>query len=227
MLSGGAEAEINRHKLQFPTNPVIIIGNRTYLEGDPMSVRPEVIAANTAYAESFGNKGSLALPPARQFAILTCMDARLDPAKYAGLAEGDAHVIRNAGGRASDDAIRSLVISYKLLGTAEWFVIHHTDCGMEFFTNEVMSGLLASSLETAALGANGFTDIGKGPGSTEGRYINWLTIADAEGSVVEDVARIRNHPLVPKNIPVYGYIYDVRTGRLVEVPAATAVGKAS
>ena len=227
VLSGGAEAEINRHYLQFPTNPIIIIGNRTYLEGDPMSVRPEIIAANTAYAESFGNKGSLALPPARHFAILTCMDARLDPAKYAGLAEGDAHVIRNAGGRASDDAIRSLVISYKLLGTAEWFVIHHTDCGMEFFTNEVMSGLLASSLETAALGANGFTDIGKGPGSTEGRYINWLTIADAEGSVVEDVARIRNHPLVPKNIPVYGYIYDVRTGRLVEVPAATAVGKAS
>ena len=78
-----------------------------------MSVRPEVIAANTAFAENFGDKGSLALPPARHFAILTCMDARLDPAKYAGLAEGDAHVIRNAGGRASDDAIRSLVISYK------------------------------------------------------------------------------------------------------------------
>ena len=192
-----------------------------------MSVRPEVIAANAAYAENFGSKGSLALPPARRFAILTCMDARLDPAKYAGLAEGDAHVIRNAGGRASDDAIRSLVISYKLLGTAEWFVIHHTDCGMEFFTNEVMSDLLASSLETAALGANGFIDIGRGPGSTEGRYINWLTIADAEGSVVEDVARIRNHPLVPKNIPIYGYIYDVRSGRLVEVPAATTAGKAS
>jgi carbonic anhydrase len=81
-------------------------------------------------------------------------------------------------------------------------------------------------LETAALGANGFTDIGKGPGSYEGRYINWLTIADAEGSVVEDVARIRNHPLVPKNIPIYGYIYDVRSGRLVEVPAATKVGQA-
>lgn len=192
-----------------------------------MSVLPEVLAANNSYAESFGDLGSLALPPARGFAILTCMDARLDPAKYAGLAEGDAHVIRNAGGRASDDAIRSLVISYKLLGTKEWFVIHHTDCGMEFFTNDVMSGLLASSLETAHLGADGFTDIGKGPGSTEGRYINWLTIADAEGSVVEDVARIRNHPLVPKNIPVYGYIYDVRSGRLIEVPAATAAGKTS
>ena len=191
-----------------------------------MSVLPEVLAANDKYAQSFGDRGSLALPPARRFAILTCMDARLDPAKYAGLAEGDAHVIRNAGGRASDDAIRSLVISYKLLGTKEWFVIHHTDCGMEFFTNDVMSGLLASSLETAQLGADGFTDIGQGPGSPEGRYINWLTIADAELSVVEDVARIRNHPLVPANIPIHGHIYDVRTGRLVEVPAATKVGTA-
>jgi carbonic anhydrase len=191
-----------------------------------MSVLPDVLAANAAYANDFGDKGSLALPPARRFAILTCMDARLDPAKYAGLAEGDAHVIRNAGGRASDDAIRSLVISYKLLGTAEWFVVHHTDCGMEFFTNDVMSGLLASSLETAALGPEGFTDVGVGPGSSEGRYINWLTIADAEGSVVEDVSRIRNHPLVPSSIPVYGYIYDVRSGRLVEVPAATTAGRA-
>ena len=191
-----------------------------------MSVLPEVLAANNKYAESFGDLSSLALPPARRFAILTCMDARLDPAKYAGLAEGDAHVIRNAGGRASDDAIRSLVISYKLLGTKEWFVIHHTDCGMEFFTNDVMSGLLASSLETAQLGADGFTDIGKGPGSDEGRYINWLTIPDAERSVVEDVTRIRNHPLVPNNIPVYGYIYDVRSGRLIEIPSATTAGKA-
>jgi carbonic anhydrase len=92
-------------------------------------VRSEVLASNRAYATNFGDKGKLTLPPARRFAILTCMDARLDPAKYAGLAEGDAHVIRNAGGRASDDAIRSLVISYKLLGTREFFVIHHTDCG--------------------------------------------------------------------------------------------------
>jgi hypothetical protein len=91
------------------------------------------------------------------------MDARLDPAKYAGLAEGDAHVIHNAGRRASDDAIRFLVISYKLLGTREFFVIHHTDCGMEFFTSDVMRGLLASSLETAALTPEGFKDVGKGP----------------------------------------------------------------
>jgi len=192
-----------------------------------MSVLPDVLAANAQYSASFGDKASLALPPARQFAILTCMDARLDPAKYAGLAEGDAHVIRNAGGRASDDAIRSLVISYKLLGTKEWFVIHHTDCGMEFFTNDVMAGLLASSLETAALGPNGFTDVGKGPGSPEGRYINWMTIADASQSVVEDVQRIRRHPLVPGNIPIYGYIYDVKSGSLVEIPDATKAGKAS
>ena len=91
----------------------------------------EVIEANKSYAADFGDKKDLSLPPARAFAILTCMDARLDPAKYAGLSEGDAHVIRNAGGRASDDAIRSLIISHKLLGTNEWFVIHHTDCGME------------------------------------------------------------------------------------------------
>ena len=92
-----------------------------------MPVLEEVLAANEEYVRTFGDKSDLALPPARRFAILTCMDARLDPAKVAGLSEGDAHVIRNAGGRASDDAIRSLVISYKLLGTAEWFVIHHSD----------------------------------------------------------------------------------------------------
>ena len=189
-----------------------------------MSVLNAVLAANALYAKDFGDKANLALPPARQFAILTCMDARLDPAKYAGLAEGDAHVIRNAGGRASDDAIRSLVISYKLLGTKEWFVIHHSDCGMEFFTDEVIRGLLANSLETAALGAEGFYDVGKGPGSAEANYIDWLTIKEQAQSVTEDVIRIKSHPLVPANIPVYGYIYDVKSGRLVEVPTATSAG---
>src|SRR5882672_519254 len=187
----------------------------------------EIIAANKSYADSFGAKGSLALPPARGFAILTCMDARLDPAKYAGLTEGDAHVIRNAGGRASDDAIRSLVISYKLLGTKEWFVIHHSNCGMEFFTDEVMRGLLASSLETAEIGPDGFRDIGTGPGSSEANYIDWLTITDSAQSVAEDVSRIRAHPLVPRTIPIYGYIYDVSTGRLNEVLEATTAGRAS
>jgi carbonic anhydrase len=191
------------------------------------TVLDQVLAANKAYADSFGAKADLALPPARRFAILTCMDARLDPAKYAGLSEGDAHVIRNAGGRASDDAVRSLVISYKLLGTAEWFVIHHTDCGMEFFTDDVIRGLLASSLETAALGPDGFHDVGSGPGSTEGAYIDWLTITDQTGSVVDDVRRIRNHPLVPSGIAIHGYLYDVRTGRLHEVTEATAAGRAA
>src|SRR5262250_3740986 len=105
------------------------------------TVLEQVLAANDRYASGFGEKGKLALPPSRRFAVLTCMDARIDPAKALGLDEGDAHVIRNAGGRASDDAIRSLVISHKLLGTEEWFVIHHTDCGMLTFTNEVMSDL--------------------------------------------------------------------------------------
>jgi len=187
-------------------------------------VLSEVLDANAKYAGGFGDKGRLALPPARRFAILTCMDARLDPAKYAGLAEGDAHVIRNAGGRASDDAIRSLVISYKLLGTREFFVIHHTDCGMQFFTNDVIRGLLASSLETAVLTLEGFRDVGKGPGSRAGEYIEWLTVKDPKQAVLDDVARIRAHPLIPKSISVYGYIYDVKSGKLIEVEGEKAAG---
>jgi len=144
-------------------------------------VHSEVLAANETYAKTFGDKAKLPMPPGRRFAILTCMDARLDPAKFAGLSEGDAHVIRNAGGR---DAIRSLVISHKLLGTNEWFVIHHSDCG-----------------------------------------IDWLTIKDQAASVTADVARIRAHKLVPAGVPIYGYIYDVKSGRLIEVPAATKAGK--
>ena len=166
------------------------------------------------------------MPPARHFAVLTCMDARLDPAKFAGLAEGDAHVIRNAGGRASDDAIRSLVISYKLLGTNEWFVIHHTNCGMEFFTNEVMRKLLASSLETAALENGAFKDVGTGPGSRAGEFMEWLTIKDQAQSVLDDVQRIKSHPLVPKSIAVHGYMYDVATGRLNEVKEPVGKGTA-
>ncbi len=185
----------------------------------------EVLQANEAYAADFGNKKDLVLPPKRGFAIVTCMDARLDPAKYAGLAEGDAHVIRNAGGRASDDAIRSLIISYKLLGTKEFFIIHHTECGMEFFTDAVISDLLSNSLETAVLDQNGFRDVGLGPGSEEGRYINFLTIADRLKSVVDDVKRVRAHPLIPRSIPIYGYIYDVKSGRLIEVKEATEAGK--
>ena len=187
----------------------------------------EVLAANRAYGATFGAKGQLAMPPARRFAILTCMDARLDPAKFAGLAEGYAHVIRNAGGRASDDAIRSLVISYKLLGTREWFVIHHTDCGMETFTDEIIRGLLSRSLEQAAVDSRGWHDRGAGPGSDAGEFVDWLTIRDVHASVVTDVRRIRRHPLVPPTIPIYGYLYDVKTGALVEVPEATEIGAAA
>ena len=185
----------------------------------------EVLTANANYAKNFGSKGDLPMPPGRQFAILTCMDARLDPAKYAGLAEGDAHVIRNAGGRASDDAIRSLVISYKLLGTREWFVVHHTNCGMETFNDEIMRRLLASSLKAASIDSTGWHDTGAGPGSTEGAYIDWLTISDQAQSVCADVQRIRSHPLVPAEIPIYGYVYDVKTGRLNEVAEATKIGR--
>ena len=189
-------------------------------------IRDEILTANASYVATFGDKDKLRMPPARGFAILTCMDARLHPAKFAGLAEGDAHVIRNAGGRASDDAIRSLVISHKLLGTREWFVIHHTDCGMETFSDEVMRGLLRQSLETAELGAQGWRDVGSGPGSIEGDYIDWLTIRDQRASVLADVVRIRNHPLVSRKIPIYGFIYDVKTGGLVEVAEATKAGRA-
>ena len=186
----------------------------------------EVLNANAKYAAEFGDKSKLSIPPTRRIAVLTCMDARLDPAKFLGLAEGDAHIIRNAGGRASEDAIRSLVISYKLLGTKEFFVIHHTECGMLYFTNEIMSDLLASSLETAQLTPEGFKDVGKGPGSPAGQYINWLAFKDQRQAVLDDVGHIRNHPLVPKTIPVYGYIFDVKSGKINEVEGAKALGAA-
>ena len=184
-----------------------------------------ILEANNEYAENFGDKGKLALPPARHFAILTCMDARLDPAKYAGLAEGDAHVIRNAGGRATDDAIRSLVISHKLLGTNEWFVIHHTNCGMETFSDEIMSTLLDDSLATANFDGKAWSNPKHGGGSVAGHFINWHTIKNQPKSVLEDVMRIRTHPLVPGNIPIYGFVYDVATGRLNEVEEASAAGR--
>lgn len=190
------------------------------------AILKEVLDANAGYAAEFGDKKDLALPPARGFAILTCMDARLDPAKYAGLAEGDAHVIRNAGGRATDDAIRSLVISHKLLGTNEWFVIHHSNCGMELFSDEIIGDLLEDSLETAAFDGTAWSNPKHGHGSSHGHFVKWHTIADQEDSVEQDVRRIREHPLVPGHIPIYGYVYDVHSGRLVEVEAATTAGRA-
>jgi carbonic anhydrase len=185
----------------------------------------EVMAANATYVMGFGEKGQLALPPARRFAILTCMDARLDPAKYAGLSEGDAHVIRNAGGRATDDAIRSLVISHKLLGTQEWFVVHHTNCGMELFSDDVMASLLEDNLATASFDGKNWSNPQHGGGCAAGHFINWHTIRTQDESVIRDVRRIREHPLVPRNIPIYGYVYDVKTGWLNEVMKATEVGR--
>ncbi|MCC8419961.1 beta-class carbonic anhydrase [Photorhabdus thracensis] len=188
------------------------------------NVIKEISDANIAYAATFGDdKKNLGLPAVRRFAILTCMDARLDPAKFAGLSEGDAHIIRNAGGRASDDAIRSLIISYKLFGTKELFVIHHTHCGMELFTDNIMGDLLESSLESVIMTDEGFKDVGTSTGSPEGKYIKWLTIDNQVNSLVEDIHRIRNHPLVPASIAIYGYIYDVKSGKLIEIPEATSI----
>jgi carbonic anhydrase len=148
----------------------------------------EVIAANQAYVRDFGKRGELAMPPARRFAILTCMDARLDPAKYAGLAEGDAHVVRNAGGRATDDAIRSLVISHKLLGTQEWFVVHYTNCGMETFTDEVMGDLLEDDLGTASFDGKTWSNPHHhGAATPRAASSSGKTIKNQESSVTQDV----------------------------------------
>jgi len=168
-----------------------------------------VRSANRRYASRF-RKGALPMPPGRKMAVLTCMDARLRPGQFAGLGEGDAHVIRNAGGRASDDALRSLIISYRLLGTREFFVIHHTDCGMLTFSNRQIRDMLR-----------------KDTGSRRAASIDFLPFKDLEKSVVDDVRRIRRHPLIPNDIPIYGFLYDVRTGRLNEVKAASRAGKPS
>jgi carbonic anhydrase len=187
----------------------------------------DVVSANQDYTKHFGDKSALALPPARRFAILTCMDARLDPAKYAGLTEGDAHVIRNAGGRATDDAIRSLVISHKLLGTKEWFVIHHSNCGMELFDDKIIGDLLEDNLETANFDGKAWSNPKHGGGSVAGHFVHWHAFHDNAKSVAADVQRIRQHPLVPPGIPIYGFIYDVKTGQLNEVAEASNAGRPS
>ncbi len=163
-----------------------------------MSVIPELLAANDRHADEF-DKGDLPGSPLRRVAILTCMDARVLPSRMLGLEEGDAHVIRNAGGRASDDALRSLIISYKLLGTREFLVIHHTDCGMATLDCERLREELRRDTGADASG------------------IDFMTISDPEQSVRTDVQTIRDSPLIPDEIRVRGYLYDVRTGRLREV----------
>lgn len=165
-----------------------------------MSVVEEFLAANSSYAASF-TKGDLPLPPGRKVAVLACMDARLDPAKVLGLSEGDAHVIRNAGGVASEDAIRSLVISQRLLGTTDIVLIHHTDCGMVTFRDdEVKDQILADTGLRPSFALEAFPD--------------------AEEDVRQSIRRIRSNPFIPHRNAVRGFIYDVRTGRLHEVTVA-------
>jgi len=162
-----------------------------------MPVIDEFIEANSEYARSF-DKGRLPMPPARKVAVVTCMDARILPSRALGLEEGDAHVIRNAGGRAQD-ALRSLIISQRLLGTREVAVIHHTDCGMLTFKNEDLRAQVKRELGADASG------------------IDFLPFADVEKSVRDDVAALRDSPFIPRDFPVRGFVYDVRTGRLTEV----------
>jgi carbonic anhydrase len=156
-----------------------------------MSVVAEVTAANERYVSGFA-KGGLPMPPGRKFAVVTCMDARLDPAGFLGLEEGDAHVIRNAGGLVNDEAIRSLVISHHLLGTEEAVVIGHTDCGMLTFKNADLHEKLGSESES----------------------IDFQPFPDVAERVRQSVETIRTHPLLPDSFGATGFVYDVRTGRI-------------
>jgi carbonic anhydrase len=162
-----------------------------------MAEADAILLANARYSDGF-DQGGLPVPPARRLAILTCMDARIDPMRALGLELGDAHVFRNAGGRASDDAIRSLVISSQLLGTREFLVIHHTGCGMLTFTNDQLRAQLH--------------DLGR-----DASDIDFLPFSDLDESVRDDVTVVRASPLMPPDITVRGFVYDVATGRLREV----------
>jgi len=160
-----------------------------------------IVDANRAFAEAYGSR-ELGLPPARPLVVLTCIDARLDPARFLGLDIGDAHVIRNAGGRATDDAIRSLIISSWLLGTREFLVVHHTDCGMMAFTDEALRDKLRQEA------------------GVDASHLEFLAFTDLDQSVRDDVDRLRGDAFLPPDATVSGHVYDVRTGELREVVPA-------
>ncbi|OQE46354.1 hypothetical protein PENCOP_c001G04642 [Penicillium coprophilum] len=161
-----------------------------------MSVAKEFEAANANYVASF-TKGNLQLPPQRKVAVVACMDARLDPARVLGLEEGDAHVIRNAGGRVSD-ALRSIIISQQLLGTREIVIVHHTNCGMLTFTDEGIRDKIRADLHQNV------------------DHIAFLPFGDLEQSVRDDIKLVKDSPLV-LDVPVTGYVYEVETGKIIRV----------
>ena len=163
-----------------------------------MAVFDEFLEANKRYAESFEN-GDLSAPPAKRVAVVTCMDARLHPEDFLGLGLGDAHIIRNAGGRVSEDAIRSLVISQRLLGTSEVIVVHHTDCGMMTFEDEDLAEKIRQDLGVDASGHD------------------FLTFSDLEQSVRDDVETLQKSPLIPDDVALSGAVYDVESGEVREV----------
>ncbi len=164
-----------------------------------MSVTDEVLQANQQYAAKF-NQGGLTMPPTRKLAVLACMDARLSVDQILGLKTGEAHVIRNAGGVATEDALRSLIISHHLLGTQEFIVINHTDCGMLTFEDAELLNKLEEKTGNVVVAP-----------------VHFYAFKDVAGNVRRQVARIKNHAYIPKHVPVRGFIYDVKTGRLEEV----------
>ncbi|HEY2796554.1 MAG TPA: carbonic anhydrase [Thermoanaerobaculia bacterium] len=167
-----------------------------------------VLKANARYAANFGARAELKAPPLRGFGILTCMDCRLDPDSMAGFREGDAQILRNAGGRASKDALRSIVIACRKLGAREWLVVHHTDCGMQSLTDPTERGEFEESLralEPAGSTARGFFDEDD---------LEWLSLRDPRLRLKAAVERVRRHPLLPPGVPVHGLMYDVATGLL-------------
>ncbi|HSE83502.1 MAG TPA: carbonic anhydrase [Thermodesulfobacteriota bacterium] len=166
-----------------------------------MGATDEILKANEKYAKNF-QLGDLPKPPSRKLAIIACMDARVTVEELAGLKTGDAHIIRNAGGIVTEDALRSLIISHHLLGTREFIIINHTDCGMLTFKDEELRNNLEQSTGTAA-----------------GMPVHFHAFSDLEDNVRDQVQKVKSHPWVPKDIPVRGFIFDIKTGRLNEVSA--------